>query len=127
MTCSSLPTSTNRLPQAIAALEDLLSKQADNTQAMTVLAQTYEKMKDFPKARDSYERLLKVNPDSPIALNNLAYLYAERLDQLDKAYNLAHKAKGLLPADPSLRTPSAGSFTKRATTKNRWPRFRRVR
>ena len=90
----------NRLPQAIAALEDLLSKRSDNAQPLMVLAQTYERMNDFPKARDSYERLLKVNPDSPFALNNLAYLYSERLDQLDKAYNLAHKAKGLLPADP---------------------------
>ncbi len=34
-----------------------------------------EKMNDFPSARDAYERLLKVNPDSPFALNNLAYLY----------------------------------------------------
>ena len=90
----------NRLPQAIAALEDLLSKRSDNAEALMVLAQTYERMNDFPKARDSYERLLKVNPDSPFALNNLAYLFSERLDQLDKAYNLAHKARGLLPTDP---------------------------
>ena len=65
-----------------------------------ILAQTYERMSDFPKARDAYERLLKVNPDSPFALNNLAYLYSERLGQLDKAYNLAQKARGLLPAEP---------------------------
>jgi tetratricopeptide (TPR) repeat protein len=90
----------NRLPQAIAALEDLLSKRSDNVRALMVLAQTYERMNDFPKARDAYERLLKVNPDSPFALNNLAYLYSERLGQLDKAYNLAQKARGLLPAEP---------------------------
>ena len=29
------------------------------------------------------------------ALNNLAYLYAERLNDLDKAYDLARKARDL--------------------------------
>ena len=67
-----------------------------------VLAQIYEKVNDFPKAREVYERLLSVNPDSLYALNNLAYLYAERLDQLDKAYDLAQKARSLQPADPSI-------------------------
>jgi len=35
------------------------------------------------------------------ALNNLAYLYAERLNQLDKAYGLARKARALKPEDPA--------------------------
>jgi Flp pilus assembly protein TadD len=67
-----------------------------------VLALIYERMNDFPKAREAYEKLLTVKPDSPHALNNLAYVYAERLDQPDKAYDLAQKARALQPADAAI-------------------------
>ena len=92
--------STKRLPQAIAVLEDLLSKQPDNAQAFTVLAQTYERMNDFSKARDSYERLLKGKPRLSHRAEQPRLLISERLGQLDKGYNLAQKAKALVPADP---------------------------
>ena len=92
----------NRLPQAIAVLEGLLSRSPDNARVLMVLAMTCERINDFPKARDAYEKLLAVKPDSPYALNNLAYLYAERLDQPDKAYDLAQKARGLQPADAGI-------------------------
>ena len=92
----------NKLPHAIALLERLLSKKPDNDGALTVLAPIYEKANDFPKAREVYERLLSAKPHSLYALNNLAYLYGERLDQLDKAYDLAQKARSLQPEDPSI-------------------------
>jgi tetratricopeptide (TPR) repeat protein len=50
-------------------------------------------------AQEAYERLLSLRPDFVPALNNLAYLYAERLNQLDKAYDLARKARALKPED----------------------------
>ena len=59
------------------------------------LALVYEKMQDYPKARDAYEKLLSINPDFVVALNNLAYLYTEQLNNLDKAYELARKARDL--------------------------------
>jgi tetratricopeptide (TPR) repeat protein len=59
-------------------------------------------MKDFPKARDAYEKLLSIKPDFALALNNLAYLYSERLNDLDKAYDLARKARDLQAQDASV-------------------------
>jgi tetratricopeptide (TPR) repeat protein len=66
------------------------------------LALVYERMKDFPKARDTYERLLSIEPNFVSALNNLAYLYTEQLNDLNKAYDLARKARDLRANDPSI-------------------------
>ena len=59
------------------------------------LGEIYEKQKDPLKARDAYEKLLTKNPEFVPALNNLAYLYAEKLNDVDKAYKLARKASDL--------------------------------
>ena len=63
------------------------------------LALVYDRMKDYSKARDAHEKLLAIQPNFVPALNNLAYLYAERLNDLNKAYDLARKAHDLQPQD----------------------------
>jgi tetratricopeptide (TPR) repeat protein len=93
---------SNKLPQAVDELKALLSKDPNDTPALMTLALVYEQMQDFPKARDAYEKLLSTEPNFVPALNNLAYLYTERLNNLDKAYELAGKARGLLGQDASI-------------------------
>ena len=61
----------------------------------------YDILTNYPAARDAYEKVLAINPNSSPALNNLAYLYSERLGETDKAYSLAEKARQLLPYDPA--------------------------
>ena len=92
----------NKLPQAITQLESLLSKSPDNARALMLSALIYEKMNEFAKARDAYEKLLSAKPDFPPVLNNLAYLYAERLNELDKAHDLAQRARALQPGDAAI-------------------------
>jgi tetratricopeptide (TPR) repeat protein len=92
----------NKLPQVVSQLQGALSKNPNNAPALMTLALVYERMKDFPKARDAYEKLLSTNPNFVPALNNLAYLYTEQLNDLDKAYDLAGRARGLLGNDPSV-------------------------
>src|SRR5205807_10637380 len=41
-------------------------------------------------------------PNFVSALNNLAYLYAERLNDVDKAYDLARQARDLQGHDPAV-------------------------
>ncbi len=53
-------------------------------------------------ARDTYEKLLAINPDFGSALNNLAYLYSENFGELDKAYKAAQRARVLMPNEPNL-------------------------
>jgi tetratricopeptide (TPR) repeat protein len=92
----------NKLPEAVNQLEALLSKNPNNTATLMTLALVYERMKDYSKARDTYEKLLVTQPDSASALNNLAYLYTEHLNNLDKAYELANKARQLQGQDASV-------------------------
>ena len=93
---------TNKLPQAVSQLQALLSKNPNNTPALMTLALVYERMKDYPKARDAYEKLLSIQSNFVPALNNLAYLYTEQLNNLDKAYELARKARELQGQDASV-------------------------
>jgi tetratricopeptide (TPR) repeat protein len=89
----------NKLPQAISQLKAEMEKDPNNSRPLLMAGLVYEHMKDYPKARESYEKVLALSPDSILGLNNLAYLYAERLNGLGKAYELAQKARALQPAD----------------------------
>ena len=93
---------SNKLPQAINQVESLLSKSPDNLRALMVSALLYERINELAKAQAAYEKLLSIKPDSPPILNNLAYLYAERLGELDKAYDLAQRARALQPGDAAI-------------------------
>jgi tetratricopeptide (TPR) repeat protein len=94
--------SANQLSKAVSQLESLLTKNPGNIRGLMASAMIYEKTNDFNKARDAYEKLLSKNPDFAPALNNLAYLYAERLNQLDKADELARRARKVQPADAAI-------------------------
>jgi tetratricopeptide (TPR) repeat protein len=94
--------STNKLPEALAQLQAQLTKNPNDVSALTTLALLYERTNDFAKARDTYERLLAIEPTSTSALNNLAYIYVDRLNDLDKAYDLARKARDLQGNDPAI-------------------------
>ena len=94
--------SDNKPTQAIAQLEALLSKDQNQTWALAALAATYAKVRNFAKTRDTYERLLSVNPDSAEVMNKLASLYVDQFNQPNKAYDLAIKARTLAPVDPGI-------------------------
>jgi tetratricopeptide (TPR) repeat protein len=92
---------TNKVSQAINELQAQLAR-TPNAQALLTLALLYERTGNFPQARDVYEKLLAINPNFVLALNNLAYLYTEHLNNLDKAYELARKARQLVGQDASV-------------------------
>lgn len=91
-----------KLTEAIERLENLLSKNPKNAAALMTVAMLYERTKNFEKSQDAYEKLLTANPNFGPALNNLAYLYATHLKKLDKAYDVAMKARQLQPNDASV-------------------------
>ena len=51
-------------------------------------------------ARQAYERALEQDPNLVAAANNLAYLYAEEMNDLAKGQEWARKAHDMAPADP---------------------------
>jgi tetratricopeptide (TPR) repeat protein len=91
--------SANKLTQAINQLNSLLAKYPNNARLLMLSGLIHDKSNQSSEAREAYEKLLSFRPDFAPALNNLAYLYAERLNQLDKAYDLARKARALKPDD----------------------------
>jgi predicted Zn-dependent protease len=93
---------TNRLPEAVKQAEALAARQPENLQALMTLALLREKMKKFAEAADAYEKLLARSPDFAPALNNLACLYADHLNEPKKAVETARKARTAQPADPAV-------------------------
>jgi tetratricopeptide (TPR) repeat protein len=95
---------SNRQQEAIAKLSAFVEKNktAQAVPAMMQLAMIQEQQKNFAAARDTYENLLSVAPNFPLALNNLAVLYSEHLGELNKAYDLATKAREAAPNSPNL-------------------------
>lgn len=92
--------STGRKQEAL----DRLTKVAANTNSAPIyveIGRIYDALTNYPAAVQAYEKVLAINPNFIPALNNLAYLYSERLNQPDKAYPLAEKAQQLAPDDPS--------------------------
>lgn len=88
-----------RLPQAIAQLNDLLARDPDNRRALMLSGVIYTELGEPEKARTAYEKLLAGTADFAPALNNLAWLLGEKFNELDKAYELARKARSLRPDD----------------------------
>src|SRR5437764_13256261 len=105
---------TNKLPQALSELHIQLAKNPNVASELMILSLLYERTSDFAKARDAYERLLSINPNLVTALNNLACLYADRLRDLDKAYDLERKARELQGNDPAIADTFGWILSKRS-------------
>ena len=104
---------TNKLSEAASQLQAENSKDPNNASVLLTLALVYERMQNFPQARDAYEKVLLINPNFVPALNNLAYLQAERLNELDKAYELARRARDLQGDNPAIADTLGWILSKR--------------
>lgn len=85
------------------ALDDLrlfVKRNPQDAEVWLFIGMIQEQQKDYNAVRDTYEKLLVANPQYTPAMNNLAWLYAEHLGQLDKAYEIASKARELQASDP---------------------------
>ncbi|MEI6653537.1 MAG: tetratricopeptide repeat protein [Verrucomicrobiota bacterium] len=102
-----------KLQEACASLEAHLAKNPDDPRALIASAMIHEALNEFLKARVFYEKILAKNPDALVALNNLANIYVQRLDQPDKGYELARKARTLNSTDPAIADTLGWSLYKR--------------
>ncbi|HTV40850.1 MAG TPA: tetratricopeptide repeat protein [Candidatus Sulfotelmatobacter sp.] len=93
---------TGRDQNALQNLQTALDKDPNDVAAIMLEAEIYNSEGDYRDARDAYEKLLAITPDNAVALNNLACIYSGHLDQLDKAYPLALRARDLAPSDPAI-------------------------
>jgi len=91
---------TNQQDKALAQLNEILSRDPKQTTALMLRSVMMDQQGNYTAAREGYEKILADDPHSAVALNNLAYLYSERLNGLDKAFDLAQRARQLMPNDP---------------------------
>lgn len=84
-----------RLPRPAEPLLAWLERSPDDARVRLELAQTYMADGGTGDAIREYERVLQVQPDNLIALNNLAALYGERGDP--RAEPLARQALAMAP------------------------------
>jgi len=75
-------------------------KQPRNVAAQTMVAMLLERQNKPGEARTAYEKVLAIDPQAPIAANNLAWQYAESGGNLDVALQLAQVAKSQMPNEP---------------------------
>jgi tetratricopeptide (TPR) repeat protein len=93
---------SKRMGSAIEQLERSLATNPDNIRALMLSAMIYGQMNEYEKAKGAYEKVLVKVPEATTALNNLAYLYGEHLNQLDRASELATKARTLDSNSPAI-------------------------
>jgi tetratricopeptide (TPR) repeat protein len=92
----------NNPSEALNQMNAVLAKKPDNLQALLVTGMIYSQMKEFNKARDAYEKVIAASPTHVLALNNLAYIYAEKLNDLKRGSELVQKARSIAPTNPSV-------------------------
>ena len=61
----------------------------------------FQRRKQWELAAEVYERALAVAPDSPLALNNYAYMFSEQNTRLEQALDMVNRALKASPDTPS--------------------------
>ncbi|MBP7143286.1 MAG: tetratricopeptide repeat protein [Opitutaceae bacterium] len=93
---------TNRTDLAIESLGQVMARNPRDEGAAMLLASLQEKRGDIEAARKTYEDLIREVPNAAPALNNLACLLEKHTKELERAYELARRARELLPGDPQV-------------------------
>jgi Tfp pilus assembly protein PilF len=93
---------SGKTEQAIGRLNDALALNPRSQPLLVLTAVLYDQQGKKTLARERYEKALEINPDLAAASNNLAYLLAEQGVELDRAVQLAEKAREAAPEDPNI-------------------------
>lgn len=95
----------NKLEEAITICREV-GKQAvrpgDSVFANLAEAMVQERLQRFPEAKASYEAALKLAPDQPMVLNNLAFLLVDKMGNPGEALPYAERARRLSPNNPNV-------------------------
>jgi tetratricopeptide (TPR) repeat protein len=90
-----------------------LCKEADNRLRVNMyLARLYEREGDYAKVEKTYKAILEESPRNILALNNLAYTYADKLNRPEDAFGLIQRAMKLRPGEMNLVDTYAWALAK---------------
>lgn len=99
---SRLYMTSRRKEEALKRLASALAQDPHDHTCLMLTALLQTQQGENQQAAANYEGVIKTKPDFAPALNNLACLYAGPLNQLDKAFKLATRARELAPHDPAV-------------------------
>ena len=92
---------TGRTGDMLTTYEKAVAARPDSAPLQLIVGTLYEMRKEPDRAAAAYEKAISLDPQLAPAKNNLAYLLAERGENLDRALDLAQEAKSLLPDNPN--------------------------
>jgi len=91
----------NNLEQALKEVDQLLVENDTLTRAHLLKAFYLEMMNNEQEAIKHYQRTLQLDPENPVAANNLAWIYCGNDHLLEEALTLAHEARQKDPRNPA--------------------------
>lgn len=107
--------SQRRLPEARREFQALVDRQAKPVAALTMLGILEQAEGNEPAAQKHYESVLHIDPRSPVAANNLAWMYAEKGTNLETALDLAQRAAEAMPKVAEAQDTLGWVYFKRQT------------
>ncbi len=78
--------------EALRFLETALQAQSDWSAALGALASVYDQLREYAISDSLFRRVLQLEPDNPVMLNNYSYSLSVRGDRLDEAMQMARRA-----------------------------------
>lgn len=103
----------NRLGDATRHFEELARLAPQSVAAPTMLGVLAYMQRDQAKAQKWWEAALTINPQAAAAANNLAWLYAETGQNMDRAVSIAEAAKVQLPDEVEVEDTLGWVYYKR--------------
>ncbi len=102
-----------RADDAIAEFDRLAARGQSGDGPQTMAAVILHENGKVDEAQRRYERLIETHPQAALAANNLAWIYASRGVQLDRALQLAQTAKAAMPDEPEVNDTLGYVFIKK--------------
>jgi tetratricopeptide (TPR) repeat protein len=94
--------SQKKMDQALVEFDSITKQQPKNIAAHTMLGMILQVQGKNTEAQKKYEQILTIDSRSPVAANNLAWMYAEAGTNLDQALQLAQTAQAAMPEQPEV-------------------------
>lgn len=102
----------HKVPEAIAYFESAVKLRPADIGSWTMLGMLNQQRGELQKSEEAYMKALDIEPNAGVAANNLAWLYADHFNNMDKALELARRAKLALPNVPNVSDTLGWIYTK---------------
>ena len=104
---------TGQVDQAISAYQAYSQKYPKDIRPYLAIGEMETVRNNFDGAKQWYQKALAIEPDSPMANNNLAYMMIERNDNIDQAIQMAQAARRKAPENPNIADTLAYGYIKK--------------